>query len=230
MCKLVYQMDIQIYEQISIMRNCSKVKLYRVVSLGLGLKGIKIIAQNVAKFGMQDCLSNGHPNLWSSFHYKKYVKSEPPSYSFVRVWLKGAENNSNHLKAGVYTYHPNAHQKIWSNFNSNKFVKSETLSCSFVKVGLKGVKIAQNVMKVGVHACLSNWHPNLWSNFDCEKFLKSETSSCIFTRVQLKAGPNSSKHCKIWRACLYIKWASKSMIKFQFREFGLKWNSVTRFR
>ena len=89
-------MDIQIYEQISILRNCSKVKLCRVVSIGLGSKGVKIIAQNVAKFGVHDCLSNGHPNLRSSFHSKKYAKSETPSYSFVRVWLKGAENNSEH--------------------------------------------------------------------------------------------------------------------------------------
>ena len=92
MCKLVYQMDIQIYEQISILRNCSKVKLCRVVSLGLGLKGVKLIARNVAKFGLHECLSNGHPNLQPSFHSKKYVKSETPLYSFVLVWLKGAEN------------------------------------------------------------------------------------------------------------------------------------------
>ena len=92
-------MDIQIYEQISILRNCPEVKLCLAVSLGLGLKEVKIIAQNVAKFGVHDCLSNGHPNLLSSFHSKKYVKSEPPSYSFVRVWLKGAENNYEHRES-----------------------------------------------------------------------------------------------------------------------------------
>jgi len=97
------------------------------------------------------------------------------------------------------------------------------------RLGLKGVKIAQNVTKVGVHACISNGHPNLWSNFNCEKIVKSETSSCIFARFRLKAGPNSSKHCKSWRACFYIKWASKSMIKFQLWEFGQKWNSIIRF-
>ena len=70
-----------------------------MISLGLGLKGVKIIARIVAKFDVHDCLSNGHPNLWSSFHSKKYVKSEPPSYSFVRVWLKGAENNSEHRES-----------------------------------------------------------------------------------------------------------------------------------
>ena len=40
-CTLVYQMGIQIYDQISIIRNCS---------------------------GLHACLSNGHPNLWSSFN------------------------------------------------------------------------------------------------------------------------------------------------------------------
>ena len=188
-------MGIQIYDQISITRNCSEVKLRCVFSLELGLKGVKIIARNVAKFGVNDCLSNGHPNIWSSFHSKKYIKSEIPSYSFVRVWLKGAENNSEHMKVGVHTYHPNAHQKIWSNFNFDKFVKSETPSCGFAKVGVKG---GENSLERR------------------EKIVKSETSLCIFAIVQLKAGSNSSKHYKIWCACLYIKRASKSMIKFQF--------------
>ena len=39
--------------------------------------------------------------------------------------------------------------------------------------------------------------------------------------VGLKWGENSSKHHKSWPACLSIKWASKSMIKFQFHEIGL---------
>ena len=60
MCKLFYQMDIQVYEQISILGNYSKVKLCHAVSLGLGLKGVKIIGRNIPKFGVHDCLSNGH--------------------------------------------------------------------------------------------------------------------------------------------------------------------------
>ena len=105
------------------------------------------------------------------------------------------------------------------------------LRCAILqRLGLKGVKIDRNVSKFGVHACLSNGHPNLWSNLNCKKIVKSETSSCIFSRVRLKAGPNSSKHYKTWRAHLYIKQASKSMIKFQFWEFGQKWNSVMRFQ
>ena len=61
-CTLVYQMDIQIYDEISIIRNCSKVKLCHAFSLGLGLKVVKI-AWKVAKVGVHACLSNGHPNL-----------------------------------------------------------------------------------------------------------------------------------------------------------------------
>ena len=61
-CTLVYQMGIQIYDQISIIRNCSKLKLCHVFSLGLGLKVVKI-AWNIAKVGLHACLSNGHPNL-----------------------------------------------------------------------------------------------------------------------------------------------------------------------
>ena len=61
-CTLVYQMGIEIYDQISIIRNYSKVKLCHAFSLGLGLKAVKI-AWNVAKVGVHAYLSNGHPNL-----------------------------------------------------------------------------------------------------------------------------------------------------------------------
>ena len=61
-CTLVYEMGIEIYDQISIIRNYSKVKLHHAFSLGLGLKVFKI-AWNVVKIGVHACLSNGHPNL-----------------------------------------------------------------------------------------------------------------------------------------------------------------------
>ena len=86
-------MGIQIYDQISVLRNYSKVNLRCAVSLGLGLKGVKI-AWNVAEVGVHACLSNGHQNLWSSLNSEKLVKSETPSCGFVRVWLKGAESSS----------------------------------------------------------------------------------------------------------------------------------------
>ena len=61
-CTLVYQMGIQIYDQILILRNWSKVKLPCVVLLRLGLKRVKIF-RNAVKVHVQACLSNGHPNL-----------------------------------------------------------------------------------------------------------------------------------------------------------------------
>ena len=78
-----------------ILRNCSKGKLHRAVSTGLGLKGVKI-ALNVVKVGVHACLSNMHPNISSSFNAKNLVKAETASCSFVMVWLKDAENNSQH--------------------------------------------------------------------------------------------------------------------------------------
>ena len=62
MCTLVYQMGIQIYDEISIIRNCLKVKLRHAFSLGLGLKVVNI-AWNVAKVGVHACLCNGNPNI-----------------------------------------------------------------------------------------------------------------------------------------------------------------------
>ena len=107
-CTLVYQMDIPIYDKISIIQNCSKVKLHLAFSLGLGLMVIKI-AWNVAKVGVHACLSNGHPNLSSSF---KLVKSETPLCGFVRVWLKGVENNSEHHEIGEHSYLPNVYLNL----------------------------------------------------------------------------------------------------------------------
>ena len=57
------------------MRNWSKVKLDRAVSLRLGLKGSKI-AHNIMKVGAQACLSNGTPNLLSNFNFEKLLKIE----------------------------------------------------------------------------------------------------------------------------------------------------------
>ena len=61
-CTLFYEMSMQIYDQTSIQRNWSKVKLCCAVLLGLGIKGVKI-ARNVVKVGVHIRLSNGHPNL-----------------------------------------------------------------------------------------------------------------------------------------------------------------------
>ena len=92
-CMLVYQMGIQIYDQISTPRNCSQVKLCCTVSLALTLNEVKI-AGNVVKVGVHACLSNGQPNLSSSFSFEKLFKSESPPCDFPRVWLKRGESSS----------------------------------------------------------------------------------------------------------------------------------------
>ena len=71
-------------------------------------------------------------------------------------------------------------------------------------------------MKFGMHSYLPNVHLNLCINFNLEKLVKCETPLCDFAKVGLKGGENRSKRHKIWSARLSIKWASKSMIKFQF--------------
>ena len=92
-CMLAYRMDIQIYDQISIPRKCSQVKLRCTVSLALTLNEVKI-AWNVAKVGVHACLSNGQPNLSSSFSFEILFKSESMPCDFPRVWLKGVEDSS----------------------------------------------------------------------------------------------------------------------------------------
>ena len=96
--------------------------------------------------------------------------------------------------------------------------------------GLKELKITLNIVKVGMHTYHPNPHQKIWSNFNHKKFVKSETPSWGFAKVGVKGSENSSKHCKIWCARMSIKWASKSMIKFQLRENWQKWNFVVRFR
>ena len=92
-CMLFYQMGIQIYDQISIPRNYSQVKLRCMVSLALTINEVKI-SWNIAKVGVHACLSNGQPNLSSSFSFEKLFKSESPPCDFTSVCLKGGENSS----------------------------------------------------------------------------------------------------------------------------------------
>ena len=105
-------MDIQIYEQISILRNCSKVKLCHAVSLGLGLKGVKIIARNVAKFGVHDFLSNGHQIYDQVSVLRSTSKLNLHCTVLLGFGLKELKITLNIVKVGVHTYHPNVHQKI----------------------------------------------------------------------------------------------------------------------
>ena len=138
-------MDIQIYDQISILRNCSKGKLRRAVSTRLGLKVVKI-ARNIVKLGVYAFLSNGHPirwsnghpNLWSNFNSEKLVKIETLLCIFARVGLKGGPNSLEHCKSWHARLFIKWASKLWWNFNSENLVKSETPSCGVAKVWLKG--------------------------------------------------------------------------------------------
>ena len=85
---LVYQMGIQIYDQISILEIWSKVKLHHAISLRFGLKEEKIDL-NITKFGMHSYIPNGHLNLRSNFNYEKLVKRETSPCAFSKVALKG---------------------------------------------------------------------------------------------------------------------------------------------
>ena len=156
-CTLVDQIGIQIYDQIEILRNCSKGKLRRAVN----------IAWNVAKVGVHAFLSNMHPNRWPGLNSKNLVKAETASCSFVRVSLKDGENSSQHHEIGMHSYFPNADL-------------------------------------------------NLWLNFSFEKLVKHETSLCGFSKVELKGGEHILECLKRLHVCLWIKLASKFMIKFKF--------------
>jgi len=59
---IVYPMGSQIYNQVSILRSTSKVKLNHTILLGFGLKELKI-TMNIVKVGMHTY----HPNV----HQKK---------------------------------------------------------------------------------------------------------------------------------------------------------------
>jgi hypothetical protein len=67
-------------------------KRNRAFSLELGLNGKKI-AQNVTKFGVDACLTMGHPNLFSNLNSEKLVKVENLPCIFARLGLKGRENS-----------------------------------------------------------------------------------------------------------------------------------------
>ena len=114
MCELVYPMGIQIYDQVSILRSWSKVKLHRAVLIGFGLKEPKI-ALNIVKVGVHYYLPNAHLNLRSNFNFNKLVKSETPSCSFTKVGVKGRETSSEHPES-------------WSAY----------FSSIFARVGIKG--------------------------------------------------------------------------------------------
>ena len=72
---LVYPICIQTYDQVSILRNWSKVRLHRAVLLGFGLKLPKTDL-NIVKVGMHSYFPN------------KLVEIETPLFTFLCVPLK----------------------------------------------------------------------------------------------------------------------------------------------
>jgi len=225
---LVYPMGIQIYDQVSILRSWSKVKLHRAVLLGFGLKVLKI-ALNIVKVGVHFYLSNRHPNLDQISIPRNWSEVKLCRAFSLELGLKGVQIAQNIAKVGMHACLSNGHPNLWS-IQFWEFRQKWTPCVVSLRFGLNEGKKAMDITKFGMHSYLPNGHLNLRSNFNSKKLVRSETSSCIFARVGLKRSPNSSEHCKSWHACLYIKRASKSMIKFQYREFGQKWNSIMRFR
>ena len=59
---IVYPMGIQIYDQVSILRIMSKVKLHRTALLGFGLKELKITL-NIVKVGVHTYHPNAHQKI-----------------------------------------------------------------------------------------------------------------------------------------------------------------------
>ena len=82
--------------------------------------------------------------------------------------------------------------------------------------GLMMAKIALNIVKVGMHSYFPNADLNLLLNFNFEKLVKREASLCGLAKVWLKGGENILECLKSFHARLFIKWASKFMIKFKF--------------
>ena len=77
-------------------------------------------------------------------------------------------------------------------------------------------------MKVSMHSYLPNVSINLRLNFNFEKLVKRETLLCGLAKVGLKGGENILECLKSLHAHLFIKWASKFMIKFKFSETARK--------
>ena len=116
---------------------------------------------------------------------------------------------------GIQIYYQVSILRIWSKVKLHRAV--------LLEFGLKELQIALNITKFGMHSYLPNEHLNLRSNFNSKKLVKSETSLCSFSKVGVKRAENNSECHESQSARFSIKWASKSMIKFQFQEIGQKW-------
>ena len=133
---------------------------------------------------------------------------------FDQVWLR-SKIAQNHLRVCMHGYLSNGYLNSLSNFNYEKVEKIGALRPLLYQPWIT-TKIASNIVKNGMHSYLPNAQINLQSNFNSEKLVNSETPLCCFAKVGLKVGENILQRCESSHACLSIKWASKSLIKFQF--------------
>ena len=160
-------MGIQIYDQVSILRSWSKVKLRCSVLLGFGLKELKI-ALNIVKVGVRCYLHNAHLHLWSTFNSEKLVKSETPSYGFAKVGVKGGAKRSESCESWSALLSIKWASKSMIKFNYEKIVKSETSSCIFARVRLKAVPNRSKHCKI--------WHAHLYINRESKSMIKFQFS------------------------------------------------------
>ena len=156
---ILYPMGIQIYNQVSILRSTSKVKLDHTILLGFGLKEQKI-TMNIVKVGVHTYHPNAHQKIWSNFNSKKFVKCETPSCGFAKVGVKGGQNSLEHYKkCKLLGLCLTKYEQIWILRNCSKVKLCRVVS---LWLGLKEVKIiGRDIAKFGVDDFLSNGHPNL---------------------------------------------------------------------
>ena len=108
---LVYLMCIQIYDQVSILRSWSKVKLHHAVLLGFILKGSKINL-NAMKFSMHSYLPNALINKRLNFNFERLVKRETSLCGFAKLGLKGVKIFWNVSKVCMHACSSNVHPNL----------------------------------------------------------------------------------------------------------------------
>ena len=158
---LAYQMGIQIYDQISIPRNCSQVKLRCTVLLALTLSEVKIALQKLVCTVVYQI---GNQIYHQVLVWRSCSKVNLHHATFLGFGLKEVKIALNMLKVFMHACLPNGNLNLWLNFNSEKLVKIETRQCSSTKVGLKG----------GENSFLSReiWCPGLSIKWDSKSIIQ----------------------------------------------------------
>ena len=87
---LVYPICIQTYDQVTILRIWSKLRLHRAVLLGFGLKMTKITL-NIMKVGIHSYFPNADLNLSLNFNFEKLVNVKLRCAVLLRLGLEGVK-------------------------------------------------------------------------------------------------------------------------------------------